>query len=335
MDNIRQHICEVERLTLSPYATLSQNTKGRLRECEPCQMRSEFQRDRDKILHCKSFRRLKHKTQVFLSPEGDHYRTRLTHTLEVSQIGRTIARALRLNEDLVEAIALGHDLGHTPFGHAGERKLNELVNGGFVHSEQSRRVVDLLENNGKGLNLTFEVRDGIANHKYNDRPATLEGEIVKYADRFAYINHDIEDAIRGGVIANSDLPKDCIATLGDSKSKRINNLIEDMVKTSWDKPEIAQSTRFKQATEKLHAFMFERVYTNSSAKAQETKAIKMIELIFEYYLKHLDKLPDFYRSLLDAFPADRVVCDYISSFTDRYCVRVFSQLFVPDGWTIM
>ncbi|MDE6188907.1 MAG: deoxyguanosinetriphosphate triphosphohydrolase [Clostridia bacterium] len=335
MENVRQHICDIEKLTLSPYATLSQNTKGRLHECEPCQMRSEFQRDRDKILHCKSFRRLKHKTQVFLSPEGDHYRTRLTHTLEVSQIGRTIARALRLNEDLVEAIALGHDLGHTPFGHAGERKLNELVDGGFIHSEQSKRVVDLLENNGKGLNLTFEVRDGIANHRYNGKPATLEGEIVKFADRFAYINHDIEDAIRGGVIANLDLPKDCIATLGESKSKRINNLIFDMVKTSWGKPTVEQSEEFKKATEKLHSFMFERVYTNSKAKSQEAKAVKIIELIFEYYLKNVDKLPRFYQTLLNDYPLDRVVCDYISSFTDRYCLRVFSELFVPDGWTIM
>lgn len=335
MDNVRQHIYNIEKTTLSPYATLSENSKGRVHACEPCELRSEFQRDRDKILHCKSFRRLKHKTQVFLSPEGDHYRTRLTHTLEVSQIGRTIARALRLNEDLVEAIALGHDLGHTPFGHAGERQLNELVKGGFSHSLQSRRVVELLENNGKGLNLTFEVRDGIANHKYNDRPSTLEGEIVKFADRFAYINHDIEDAIRGGVISNDDLPKDCIEVLGASKSQRINNLILDMVKTSWDCPEIKQSPQFKQATEKLHQFMFDHVYLNSKAKSQETKATKMIVLIFEYYLNNLDELPDFYKTLLKDNPADRVVCDYISSFTDRYCVRVFSQLFVPDGWTIL
>ena len=335
MDNVRKHICEIEKLTLSQYATLSENTKGRLRECEPCQLRSEFQRDRDKILHCKSFRRLKHKTQVFLSPEGDHYRTRLTHTLEVSQIGRTIARALRLNEDLVEAIALGHDLGHTPFGHAGERQLNQLVEGGFVHSLQSKRVVDILENNGKGLNLTFEVRDGIANHKYDDCPATLEGEIVKYADRFAYINHDIEDAIRGGVISNADLPKDCIAVLGESKSKRINNLILDMVKTSWDKPAIQQSSDFKEATEKLHQFLFDRVYLNPKAKGQEAKAVKIIVMIFDYYMNNIDRLPDFYKYLLEEYPKDRVVCDYISSFTDRYCVRVFSELFVPDGWTIL
>ena len=334
MENVRLHICELERQTLSKYATLSENTKGRLHDCKPCDLRSEFQRDRDRILHCKSFRRLKHKTQVFLSPEGDHYRTRLTHTLEVSQIGRTIARALRLNEDLVEAISLGHDLGHTPFGHAGERKLNELVNGGFVHSLQSRRVVDLLENNGKGLNLTFEVRDGIANHKYTDKPATLEGEIVKYADRFAYINHDIEDAVRGNVISDDCLPKDCIKVLGDTKSGRINNMIRDIVEYSWDKPYIKQSPEFEKATEKLHSFMFEEVYLNPKAKSQEVKAVKMIELIFDFYLKNPDKLPDFYKSLLQEYPADRVVCDYIASFTDRYRIKVFQRLFIPDEWNI-
>lgn len=334
MENVRLHICELERQTLSKYATLSENTKGRLHDCKPCDLRSEFQRDRDRILHCKSFRRLKHKTQVFLSPEGDHYRTRLTHTLEVSQIGRTIARALRLNEDLVEAISLGHDLGHTPFGHAGERKLNELVNGGFVHSLQSRRVVDLLENNGKGLNLTFEVRDGIANHKYTDKPATLEGEIVKYADRFAYINHDIEDAVRGNVISDDCLPKDCIKVLGDTKSGRINNMIRDIVEYSWDKPYIKQSPEFEKATEKLHSFMFEEVYLNPKAKSQEVKAVKMIELIFDFYLKNPDKLPDFYKSLLQEYPVDRVVCDYIASFTDRYCIKVFQKLFIPDEWNI-
>lgn len=334
MENVRLHICELERQTLSKYATLSENTKGRLHDCKPCDLRSEFQRDRDRILHCKSFRRLKHKTQVFLSPEGDHYRTRLTHTLEVSQIGRTIARALRLNEDLVEAISLGHDLGHTPFGHAGERKLNELVNGGFVHSLQSRRVVDLLENNGKGLNLTFEVRDGIANHKYTDKPATLEGEIVKYADRFAYINHDIEDAVRGNVISDDCLPKDCIKVLGDTKSGRINNMIRDIVEYSWDKPYIKQSPEFEKATEKLHSFMFEEVYLNPKAKSQEVKAVKMIELIFDFYLKNPDKLPYFYKSLLQEYPVDRVVCDYIASFTDRYCIKVFQKLFIPDEWNI-
>ncbi len=335
MENVKNLLENRERQTLCKYAMLSADTQGREQEISPCTLRTDFQRDRDKILHCKSFRRLKHKTQVFLAPEGDHYRTRLTHTLEVAQIGRTIARALRLNEDLVEAIALGHDLGHTPFGHAGERKLNELVQGGFVHSKQSQRVVELLENNGKGLNLTFEVRDGIGNHRYHDTPKTLEGEIVKYADRFAYINHDIEDARRGGVITDKDLPKDCVEVLGYSKSKRINNLISDMVENSWDKPYIKQSAQFDEATEKLHTFMYERVYFNPQAKSQEAKAVEMIQLIFEYYLKNLDKLPDFYKSLLERYPADRVVCDYIASFSDRYCVRVFSELFVPDEWKIL
>ena len=332
MENVKQLLEERERLTLCKYATLSADSLGREKEISPCDLRTDFQRDRDKILHCKSFRRLKHKTQVFLAPEGDHYRTRLTHTLEVSQIGRTIARALRLNEDLVEAIALGHDLGHTPFGHAGERKLNELVDGGFVHSKQSQRVVELLENNGKGLNLTFEVRDGIGNHKYKDTPKTLEGDIVRYADRFAYINHDIEDARRGGVITDDDLPKDCVEVLGNSKSKRINNLIADMVENSWDKPYIKQSADFDNATEKLHDFMYERVYFNPQAKSQEAKAVEMIELIFEYYLKNLNKLPDFYKSLLDTYPADRVVCDDIAGFSDRYCVRGVSELFITDEW---
>ena len=335
MENVKKFLEENEARTLSKYATLSVNSKGREHEISPSDLRTEFQRDRDKILHCKSFRRLKHKTQVFLAPEGDHYRTRLTHTLEVAQIGRTIARALRLNEDLVEAIALGHDLGHTPFGHAGERKLNDLVSGGFIHSKQSQRVVELLEKNGKGLNLTFEVRDGIGNHRYNDTPSTLEGEIVKYADRFAYINHDIEDARRGGVITDADLPKACVEVLGNSKSKRINNLIADMVENSWDKPYIKQSANFNDATATLHEFMFERVYLNAQAKSQEAKAVKMIELIFEYYLKNLNKLPDFYKTLLDSYPADRVVCDYIASFSDRYCVRVFGELFVPDEWKIL
>lgn len=335
MENVKEFLEQCESQTLCKYAMLSQNTKGREYEISPCDLRTEYQRDRDKILHCKSFRRLKHKTQVFLAPEGDHYRTRLTHTLEVSQIGRTIARALRLNEDLVEAIALGHDLGHTPFGHAGERKLNELISGGFIHSKQSQRVVELLEKNGKGLNLTFEVRDGIGNHRFKDSPLTLEGEIVKYADRFAYINHDIEDARRGGVITDDDLPKDCVKVLGNSKSKRINNLIADIVNNSWDQPYIKQSPQFDEATEKLHKFMFERVYLNAQAKSQEAKAVKMIELIFEFYIKNLDKLPAFYRSLLDEYPADRVVGDYIASFSDRYCVRVFGELFVPDEWKIL
>lgn len=332
MENIRLRIEALERATLSPYACLSCNTKGREYPCTPNDMRTEFQRDRDRIIHSKAFRRLKHKTQVFLSPEGDHYRTRLTHTLEVSQIGRTIARALKLNEDLTEACTLGHDLGHTPFGHAGEAVLNELVEGGFVHSQHSRRVVELLENDGKGLNLTYEVRDGIANHKYHDVASTLEGQIVKFADRFAYINHDIEDATRGGIITEADLPKDCVELLGHSKGERINNLIIDMVTTSYDKPYIAQSPDYKAMTEKLHSFMFEAVYLNDKAKHEEKKAKEMLVLVYEHFYKHPEQMPTFYQSLLDSYPLDRVVCDYVSSFTDRYCITVFSNIYIPSGW---
>ncbi len=332
MENIKLRIEQLEKDNLSQYAMLSANTKGRDFPCSDNNLRSEFQRDRDRIIHSKAFRRLKHKTQVFLSPEGDHYRTRLTHTLEVSQIGRTIARALRLNEDLVEACTLGHDLGHTPFGHAGEAVLNELVEGGFVHSQHSRRVVELLENEGKGLNLTYEVRDGITNHKYHDVACTLEGQIVKFADRFAYINHDIEDATRGGIITEDDLPKDCVELLGHSKGERINNLIVDMVTTCYDKPFIGQSPDFKAMTEKLHAFMFEAVYLNDNAKHEEKKAKKMLEWIFEHFIRHPEQMPAFYQTLLEDYPLDRVVCDYVSSFTDRYCTTIFTNLFVPSGW---
>lgn len=334
MENIREHTEKLEAQNLSKFATLSSQTNGRLLPLPPCDIRTEYQRDRDRIIHSKAFRRLKHKTQVFLSPEGDHYRTRLTHTLEVSQIGRTIARALRLNEDLVEAIALGHDLGHTPFGHAGEATLNELVVGGFVHSHHSLRVVDLLENDGKGLNLTYEVRNGIANHKYRDEPTTLEGCIIKFADRFAYINHDIEDAVMGGIITENDLPKDCVQVLGNSKSQRINNLITDLVNYSYDQNYVAQTPEFKLKTEKLHKFMFDAVYLNDKAKHEESKAKEMLSMIFDYFMKFPEKLPQFYKELLQTTPKDRVVCDYVSSFTDRYCVKVFNNLFVPSQWNI-
>lgn len=334
MENFREHTQRIERETLSPHAMLSENTRGRQYPCEPCPLRTDFQRDRDRIVHSKAFRRLKHKTQVFLSPEGDHYRTRLTHTLEVSQIGRTIARALRLNEDLTEACTLGHDLGHTPFGHAGEATLNKLVKGGFVHAKHSRRVVELLENNGQGLNLTLEVRDGIENHAYMAKTCTLEGNIVQFADRFAYINHDIEDAIRGGIICEEDLPRDCVELLGHSKGERINNLILDMVQYSFDKDYVAQSPDFRAMTEKLHKFMFDAVYLNPKAKHEETKATEVLAMVFDYYVKHPDKLPTFYRGLLEQYPTDRVVCDYVSSFTDRYCIKVFSDLFLPGEWNI-
>lgn len=334
MRDYKLPIYEREDAFLSKYAFKSRDTAGRVRPSEPCPMRTEFIRDRDRIIHSKSFRRLKHKTQVFISPEGDHYRTRLTHTLEVAQIGRSAARALRLNEDLTEAIALGHDLGHTPFGHAGEKVLDELIEGGFKHNEQSLRVVELLENDGVGLNLTYEVRDGIVNHKYSGTPCTLEGEIVKFADRCAYINHDIEDAISAGVLTSDDLPRDCVQVLGDTKSRRINSMITDLVETSYDKPFVRQSELFADATLRLHAFMFDSVYTNPVAKGEEKKTKRLIELLFDFYMKNQKQMPDFYLSLLDSAPLDRVVGDYIASFTDRYAVRKFKEIFVPQGWNV-
>lgn len=337
MRNYRDYVNEVEKMTLSKYAQLSCNTKGRVYPIDECLIRGEYQRDRDKIIHSKAFRRLKHKTQVFLSPEGDHYRTRLTHTLEVAQIGRTIARALRLNEDLVEATALGHDLGHTPFGHAGERKLDELVSGGFQHYKQSLRVVDILENDGKGLNLTYEVRHGIVVHSdpYTDTPETLESEIVKYADKFAYMNHDIEDAIRGGVLIEEDIPKEIKDALGYSKADRINTLVLDMVETSFDKPYIHQSKEIEKYTLQLHSFMYNNVYLSKKAKPEEGKAVDMLEMLFRYYEKDPNRIEDpFFKSLLDKYPKDRVIADYVSSFTDQYCVKKFTEIFVPKFWNI-
>lgn len=332
MIDCKQAVFDREEMFLSKYACKSKDTRGRVAPLAPCPMRTEFVRDRDRIIHSKAFRRLKHKTQVFISPEGDHYRTRLTHTLEVAQIARSVARALRLNEDLTEAIALGHDLGHTPFGHAGERVLDGLIEGGFRHNEQSLRVVELLENDGKGLNLTYEVRDGILNHKFDGTPCTLEGEVVKFSDRCAYINHDIEDAISAGVLTADDLPRDCVAVLGDTKSGRINAMITDLVETSYDRPYVKQSDEFREATLKLHSFMFDSVYTNPVAKGEEKKTLDMLKLLFEHFCAHPEKLPDFFRNLLDDYPLDRVVGDYIASFTDRYAVRVFESVFIPLGW---
>jgi dGTPase len=294
-------------------------------------MRTEYVRDRDRILHCKAFRRLKHKTQVFLSPEGDHYRTRLTHTLEVSQIARSISRALRLNEDLTEAVALGHDLGHTPFGHAGERALNEFTR--FEHNEQSLRVVDVLEYNFKGMNLTAEVRDGILNHTSSGKPSTLEGMVVNYSDRIAYLNHDIDDALRGGIIAESDLPKEPQEVLGRIHGIRINNMVLDLIKHSFGKNRIAMSPEFETQTKVLRDFMFERVYSESLAKTEESKAIDMLRYLFVYYKKDLSRLPKSYRDL-DASDEQKI-CDYIATMTDRYAVKVFSDLFIPSGWHLV
>ncbi len=328
---LRENAERLERETLSQYAALSADTRGRETPVEPCLVRTEFMRDRDRIIHCKSFRRLKHKTQVFLSPAGDHYRTRLTHTLEVSQIARTIARGLRLNEDLTEAVALGHDLGHTPFGHAGESVLNALVPGGFEHNVQSLRVVEKLEN-GAGLNLTWEVRDGILNHSGAGTPATLEGKIVCLSDKIAYINHDIDDSIRAGVLSEAELPEDCTGVLGHSHGKRINALILDVIANSVGRPDVVMSPGVREKFLKLRAFMFERVYLNSSAKREEGKGKHVVEQLYLYYLNHLELLPEDFRKFVDQDGAERVAADYIACMTDRYAVTDYESKFVPREW---
>ena len=331
-ENPRQYYERLEAETLSPYATLSKNTRGRVTPIEPCQIRTEFIRDRDRILHSKSFRRLKHKTQVFLSPQGDHYRTRLTHTLEVSQIARTISRALRLNEDLTEAISMGHDLGHTPFGHSGEDVLNALLPDGFEHNEQSLRVVEKLENDGEGLNLTFEVRDGILNHKKSGTPATLEGAVVSLADRIAYINHDIDDAIRAGVLHESGLPEACVRVLGNSHGKRINTMILDVVEQSAGKPIVKMSERMYEQFDALRDFMFDNVYKNPKAKSEEEKAKRVINELFEYYLAHIQLLTGEYAKYLETDGKERAVADYIAGMTDNYAVAEYMRIFVPKSW---
>ena len=316
--SIREEIERMERETLSPYATLSVNTKGREREEEQCDIRPVFQRDRDRILHCKAFRRLKNKTQVFLTPKGDHYRTRLSHTLEVSQNARTIAKALRLNEDLVEAIALGHDMGHTPFGHAGEYVLNGLCEDGFRHNEQSVRVVEKLEKNGAGLNLTWEVRDGILNHQTKSTPHTLEGKIVRLSDKIAYVNHDIDDAIRAQILTEDDIPMELKKTLGFSTKQRLNTLIHNIIINSQGKDDIIMSSEVEEAMVELRHFMFENVYKNPVAKGEEVKAKAMIEQLFYYYLDHIELLPEKYlRMLREGETMHRVVCDYIAGMTDQ------------------
>ncbi len=323
-----------EQTFLSPYAKKSAETVGRLREETPCDMRTDFQRDRDRIIHCKAFRRLKNKTQVFFSPEGDHYRTRLTHTLNVSQVARGIARALSLNEDLTEAIALGHDLGHTPFGHAGERILNSLNPNGFEHNVQSGRVVDVLENEGKGLNLTREVVDGIINHKLSCTPQTLEGKAVSIADRIAYINHDIDDAIIGGFISFDDLPKDVINILGTSSSKRINSMIYSIYKASDGKNKVEMTSEIEDATMKLREFMFERVYNQKALKEEEERASRMITALYDYYAKNIDKLPAIFKNKIESDGKDTVLCDYISGMSDSYVVKTFDEIFVPRKWEV-
>jgi len=323
---------EWEKQMLSPYAMLVVNTRGREEPLEPCPLRTAFIRDRDRILHCKAFRRMKHKTQVFLSPTGDHYRTRLTHTLEVAQIARTIARALRLNEDLTEAIAMGHDLGHTPFGHAGEDVLNTLVPGGFAHNVQSLRVVERLEHDGKGLNLTWEVRDGIVNHKRSGKPATVEGKVVSYADRIAYLNHDIDDAIRAGVLTEERIPRSCRLLFGDTHAMRINNLILNLVENSLDSPIIRFSDDYAVEFDVLRRFMFENVYLNPEAKGEEAKAKALIKQLYEYYLADPQEMPEDYRRIMEEDGRERAVADFLSGMTDNYAIADYERIFVPKGW---
>lgn len=332
--SIRESLEQWEKEYLSPYAALSMNSKGRLKEEEPCDIRPVFQRDRDRILHSKSFRRLKDKTQVFLTPEGDHYRTRLTHTLEVSQNARTIAKALQLNEDLVEAIALGHDLGHTPFGHAGERALNQVCPYGFSHSEQSVRTVDVLEKGGIGLNLTYEVRDGIRNHQTSGEPATLEGKIVRFSDKIAYIHHDMDDAIRGGILTEKDVPKEIGDVIGYTTGERLDHFIHDLVTNSYGKDDIMMSEPVAKAMKDLRRFMFENVYTNKNAKSEEAKAEMLMATLYEYYLKHFDKLPQDLKNLVDknGDPKERIVCDYVGAMTDRFAIAMYEELYIPKSW---
>lgn len=332
--NIREKWEKIEELTLSQYAAHSKDSMGRERFEDQCDMRTVYQRDRDRIIHCKAFRRLKHKTQVFLAPAGDHYRTRLTHTLEVSQIARSIARALSLNEDLAEAIALGHDLGHTPFGHAGERALNEVCSLGFAHYKQSVRVVEILEKDGQGLNLTKEVRDGILNHRTSGNPCTLEGKVVRLSDKIAYINHDIDDAIRGGILAEEDIPTEFTSVLGTTTKTRLDGLIRDIVEHSVDKDDIFMSPDVEKAMKGLRAYMFESVYKNPVAKGQESKAESMVKSLYDYYLNHRDMLPQEFTYLIEELgeEPERVVCDYISGMSDQYSVMKYKEIFIPKFW---
>jgi len=332
MKPLKERTYEIEKSFLSEYACFSDKTRGRERYEPPCEMRTEFQRDRDRIIYCKSFRRLKNKTQVFFSPEGDHYVTRLTHTLDVAQIARSLARVLALNEDLAEAIALGHDLGHTPFGHSGERILDKLSPNGFRHNEQSVRVVEVLEKDGAGLNLTYEVKDGILNHKKSGKPCTLEGKCVSLADRIAYINHDLDDAIRAGILTPDEVPKDISDILGKSSRERINTAISSVYRKSYGKNFVEPERDMNEASEKLRAFMFERVYLSDSARGEEEKAERMLTAMYSYFIKNTDKLPQSFLKLTEKYGEEQVVCDYLSSMTDRYAVYTFNKIFVPKGW---
>ena len=333
MSTPRERIEEIERRTLSDRAVLSAETKGREREEESHPLRTAFQRDRDRIVHAKAFRRLKHKTQVFIAPEGDHYRVRLTHTLEVSQIARTAARALGLNEDLTEAIALGHDLGHTPFGHLGEQAISPFLGRPFRHNEQSLRIVEYLEDDGEGLNLTWEVRDGIVNHTWSmPQPSTLEAQIVRFADRIAYVNHDVDDSLRAGVLEQGELPEPILDVLGRTHAERVDRLVADLVSTSDDRPEIALSEPFANALTDFRSFLFDHVYLREEAKAEQEKAVAMVRALFSHYLEHPEEIPPEYHRAPGDLPTR--VADYIAGMTDRYAVRTYERLFLPQGWLL-
>ncbi len=332
---IRESLEKWEKDYLSEYAALSMNSKGRLRIEEECDIRPVFQRDRDRIIHCKAFRRLKDKTQVFLSPEGDHYRTRLTHTLEVSQNARTIAKVLKLNEDLVEAIALGHDLGHTPFGHAGERALNRVCPFGFKHNEQSVRTVDLLEKHGQGLNLTYETRDGILNHQTSGMAHTLEGRVVRLSDKIAYIHHDMDDAVRAGILKESDVPEEIQSVLGSTPGERLDCFIHDIVTNSMGVNDIVMSDTVAGAMKAIREFMFENVYKNPVAKGEESKAEKLMETLYFHFLENIDDMPSEFLKLISmGEPREKVVCDYVGAMSDRFAIAVYENIFVPRLWQL-
>lgn len=329
----KQRQIEWENLMLAPYAAHSDQSRGREKPIAECLIRTEYQRDRDRIVHCKSFRRMKHKTQVFLMPDNDHFRTRLTHTLEVSQIARTIARALQLNEDLAEAIAMGHDLGHTPFGHAGEDVLSGLLPNGFEHNKESLRIVEQLENDGKGLNLSFEVRDGILHHKRNGTPATLEGRVVSYADRIAYLNHDIDDAQRAGVLRNEDIPLEIRQELGQSHGDRINTMVLDIIDASYGEAIVKMSDDVEEAMNALRQFMFDNVYTNPEAKHEEGKAMELVAALYHYYHDHSEAMPEDYQKRIARDGLETSTADYIAMMTDRFAIQTFEELFVPQVWS--
>lgn len=333
--NIREQMEKRELELLNPYASHSIYSKGRERKEQECDIRTVYQRDRDRIVHCKAFRRMKDKTQVFLSPQGAHYRNRLTHTLEVSQTARTIAKALSLNEDLVEAIALGHDLGHTPFGHAGERALNRVCPLGFAHYKQSVRVVERLEKNGEGLNLTWEVRDGILNHRTSGNPHTLEGQVVRYCDKISYIHHDMDDAQRAGIITEDDIPITLRMLLGATTRERLNTFVHNIVENSQGKDKIMMSPEIEEGLRDIRALMFQDVYLNPVAKSEEKKAEHVVEELYTYYSKYSEKMSEEYQKLLyQDEPKERVICDYISGMTDQYSLEKFRELFIPKGWSV-